>query len=316
MLKNKAIFLFLLSFSRHYSKYLAWIALAFFLLFVTIIEIQANEGVNLISEIDDTGAVIKLVKTPKRIVSLAPHITENIFSAGAGKQLVAVVDYSDFPEAANLLPRVGGYNHINVEAIIALKPDLVIAWEEGNPAAALAQLRSFGIPVFVSDPKSLEDIAFSVKRLGRLLGTEKQANQAAEKWLKGLSDLKKDYVKHRVIDVFYEIWPRPLITVSKHQAIHDAISLCRGRNIFENLRAPTPIISLEAVLEADPEVIVASSHLGEKRPAWLDDWKKWKTLKAVKHRHLYHLNADIMNRPTFRMLEGTRQLCHAFDQAR
>jgi len=264
---------------------------------------------------DDSGHAIKLSRPAARIVSLAPHLTELLFAAGAGDKVVAVVEFSNFPAAAGKLPRIGSYAAFDLERIAALKPDLVVAWGSGNPPGPLAQLKRLGIPVFVSEPLRLEDIAPSLERLGRLAGSHEAARVAAADFDARRNALATGNAHKREVAVFYEIWNQPLMTVGGQHIISAAISLCKGRNIFADIPQPAASIGLEAVLRADPEVIVAGG-MGDERPEWLDDWKRWKQLTAVRNDNLFFIPPDLLQRHTPRILDGTERVCAALDRAR
>lgn len=264
---------------------------------------------------DDTGQEVRLKGPAKRIVALAPHIAESLYAAGAGKQLVGTVDYSDFPPEAKKVPRVGGYSQLDLEAIAALRPDLVLAWESGNSMPQVDKLRGLGLTVYVSQPNKMENIADQLERLGQLAGTEAIAKPAADQFRLRLENLRKTYATKPTVRVFYQIWKTPLMTVGAPQIISDAIRLCGGENVFGKLKAMAPTISVESVLEANPEAIIATG-MGEARPEWLSDWDKWTQLTAVKRKNLFHINPDIMQRHTPRILDGTEQLCQILETAR
>lgn len=264
---------------------------------------------------DSADATVRLQQPARRIVSLAPHITENLFAAGAGARLVGAVDYSDFPEAANRVPRVGGYSRPDLEAIVALRPDLVLTWQSGNSEAMVAKLKSLGLTVFQSQPDRLEDIPANIEKLGRLAGTEIEANKAAARFRQRLSHLRGQYARRAAVPVFYQAWHQPLLTVGGSQIISDVIRLCGGENIFADLAAKAPSVSVEAVLAADPEAIVASG-MGANTPVGLDDWRRWKQLKATARGNLFFVSADLMQRPTARLLDGAEQLCRHLETAR
>jgi iron complex transport system substrate-binding protein len=264
---------------------------------------------------DATGADVRLDVAAQRIVSLAPHITELLYAAGAGDKLVGNVDYGDYPVQAKTLPRVGGYTRLDLEAILALKPDLVVAWQSGNPPAALAKLRAIGITVFVSQPDRIADVAVELEHYGQLAGTEAQANAAAARFRARLVALRKQYAQRPVVDVFYQIWKQPLMTINDQQIISDAIHLCGGRNVFGSLLVLAPTVTVEAVLAANPEAIVASG-MGDERPEWLDDWRRWNSLTAVARDNLYFIPPQEIQRHTPRLLDGAEKLCRALEATR
>lgn len=264
---------------------------------------------------DDTGTTLRLAAPAQRIVSLAPHITETLFAAGAGAQLVGAVEYSDFPAAAKQVTRIGGYSKLDLEAIVALKPDLAIGWASGNSPAHVEKLRALGIPVYLAQPERIDDVAVNLERYGELAGTQTQARAAAADFRARLQSLRDNYGARRPVRTFYQIWKQPLMTVGGTQVITDAIRLCGGENVFADLKPLAPKVSIEAVLAADPEVIVASG-MGEARPEWVDDWRQWPAMTAVRRDNLFFIPPDIIQRHTPRLVEGAARLCAQLERAR
>jgi iron complex transport system substrate-binding protein len=264
---------------------------------------------------DDSGHEVRLKAPAKRIITLAPHATELLYAAGAGDRLVGTVEFSDYPPAAKKVPRVGSYERLDLEAISALKPDLVITWETGNPAGQVAKLKALGLTVYASQPNRMEDIAAQLERFGQLAGSEAAANTAARQFRQRLENLRRNNAQQPTVRIFYQIWTPPLMTVGGPQIISDAIRLCGGENVFGHLNQMSPTVSVETVLQADPEAIVATG-MGDARPEWLNDWNKWTRMTAVKRGNLFHINPDIMQRHTPRILDGTEQLCADLDIAR
>ncbi|MBU3695111.1 cobalamin-binding protein [Dechloromonas sp.] len=285
-----------------------WGAVALF--FALALPVHANIVLK-----DDTGREIRLKAPAKRIVALAPHIAENLYAAGAGDRLVGTVDYSDYPPAAKVLPRVGGYSRVDLEAVAALKPDLVLAWESGNNMPQIDKLRALGLTVHVSQPNTMDSIADDLERLGKLAGTEAAANTAANAFRQRLATLRQSNTGKPPVRTFYQIWKTPLMTVGGPQIISDAIKLCGGENIFGHLKQMAPNATVEAVLEANPEAIIATG-MGDAKPEWLHDWDKWTRMTAVARGNLFHINPDIMQRHTPRILDGTEKLCAHLDVAR
>ncbi len=289
-------------------------ALRFFLLVLFYLSLSTNSYAGLSVE-DDAGNTVTLVQPAKRIISLAPHVTELLFAAGAGQHIVGAVSYSDYPDAAKKLPRVGAYNAFDLEAIVALKPDLVVAWESANPAAALEKLQALSIPVFYSEPRRLEDVASSLERFGKLAATEDVAKTASAMFRKQLAGLRAKYSTKKPVSVFYQVWHQPLMTINGEHIISQVIELCGGRNVFSDLPTLAPKISLEAALQKDPEVIVAGNS-ALNHPGWKDDWKRWSDLRAVKNGHLFYVNPDIIQRHTPRILQGAEVLCKQIEMVR
>lgn len=264
---------------------------------------------------DDTGREIRLKHAATRIISLAPHITELLFAAGAGDRVVGVVSYSDYPEAATKLPQVGGYTNIDMEAIAALKPDLVVAWKSGNRNAHLDRLTALGVPVYINEPRSLEDVARSLEALGHLAGSDQTAAEAARAFRERLTGLRERYTLQAPVRTFYQVWDRPLTTINGAHLIGDVIRLCGGENIFADLGQLAPNVSAEAVLAANPEAVVASG-MGEARPEWLDQWRRWPDLRATQADNLFFIPPAIIQRHTPRILDGATRLCEFLEQAR
>lgn len=257
---------------------------------------------------DDSGRRIVLERSAQRIVSLAPHITEQLFAIGAGERIVGAVEYSDYPEAAKSIPRVGGYSRLDLERVVALQPDLVVGWLSGNNAQQLERLEALGLTVYRSEPRRLDDVAEGMVRLGVLSGSQDGAGQAAGVFRDGVQRLREEASERTPRRLFYQIWNRPLMTVNGEHLINDVITLCGGHNIFAELPALTPRLSEEAVIAADPEVIIASG-MGRERPEWLDDWRRWPQLSAVKTGRLFVIEPNIIQRASPRLLQGVVAMC-------
>ncbi len=264
---------------------------------------------------DDTGQVVQLKAPAKRIVSLAPHLTENLFSAGAGAQMVGAVEYSDWPEAAKKIPRVGGYSRLNLEAIVAQRPDLIVAWQSGNSPAHIAKLKALGIPVYIGQPDKIGDVATEIEVLGQLAGSSAQAKAAAEAFRKRQQELSSRYQNRPKVRTFYQIWNRPLMTVNGQHLISDVMRMCGAENVFADLNQLAPHITEEAVIAANPEAIVASG-MGDSRPEWLDGWRKWKQMSATSRDNLFFIQPELMQRHTTRILDGAERLCAHMETAR
>lgn len=264
---------------------------------------------------DDTGAKVSLAAPAKRIVALAPHVAENLFAIGAESNLVATVEYSDYPESAKRLPRVGGYSRFDVESILLKKPDLIVGWASGNPAAQIDRVRTLGVPLFLSQPNRFEDVGKELRHFGRLTGRETSAEAVATRFEQRLASLRLANQGKPKVRVFYQIWQTPLMTIGGDQIISSAIAACGGENVFAAQKALAPQITPEAVLAADAEVFVAGG-MGEVRKDWLEPWRKWKQLTAVKRDNLFFVPADLMQRHTERLLDGTEMLCKHLDAAR
>ena len=264
---------------------------------------------------DDYGNEVRLAAPAARIVSLAPHLTELLYAAGAGSRLVGALEYSDYPAEARTLPRVGSDAGIDLEAVIALQPDLVVAWPNAGSLRAVNRLADLRLPVFRSEPRELDDIARTLERLGALAGTQDEAQRAAAEFRARVRRLEARYSKRAPVRVFYQVWDRPLVTVNGAHVITKVMRLCGGVNVFERLPLIAPEIDREAVLRADPQVIVASGPDGE-RPAWLDAWKAFPGLTAAARGNLYAIAPELIQRHTPRLLDGAERLCRILDEVR
>ena len=264
---------------------------------------------------DDYGRALVLAAPARRVVSLAPHLTELMYAAGAGARLVGALEYSDYPAEAKALPRVGSEASIDLEALVALRPDLVIAWPNAGSARAVERIAALGIPVFRSEPRELEDIARTMETLGRLAGTQAPAGAAARTFRERAARIERRYAQRARVRVFYQVWDRPLVTVNGDHVISKVMRLCGGENVMAALPALAPEIDRESVLRADPEAIVASGPDGA-RPAWLDDWRAFPALAAVRHDNLYSIRPELLQRHTPRLLDGAEELCRILETVR
>lgn len=268
-----------------------------------------------LSVVDDSGQRITLENPAARIVSLAPHATELLFSAGVGDRVVGVVEYSNYPEQAKRIPQIGSSNQFDFERIAQLKPDLIVGWQSGNPANLVARLRRMGFAVYLSEPRTLNDITSNIERLAQLGGSEQQANKVISDFEETISQLRLRYSGEQTVTVFYEIWNEPLMTLGGKHLFSELLSLCGGKNIFSDVTTLAPQIGREAVIARNPRVILASG-MGSERPEWLDEWKKWQSLDAVKHNHLYFIHPDFLQRASLRLAIGAEKLCTVVDAAR
>lgn len=266
-----------------------------------------SSSVFAIGVVDDRGVRVTLARAPAKIIALSPHLAEIVFAAGAGAQLAAVVRYSDHPPEAARLPQVGDASRIDMERVVALKPDLVLAWRSGNPAGDLARLERLGFPVFVTEPRKLADIARLVRTVGVLAGTQAVAEDAASAFEQELSALRGRYRNVTPVRVFYEIWHRPLLTVNGAHLISDVVALCGGRNVFSDAATLTPAVSLEAVLASRPEVVLGGSS-ATTPAALMAEWRN-APLAALRGLPVRHVPADLIQRQTPRIAQGARVVC-------
>lgn len=272
-----------------------------------------------VSVVDDHGQTITLAAPARRVVSLAPHVTELVFAAGAGDRLVGAVAYSDYPEAARQVRRIGDNKALDLEAITALKPDLFVVWRHGNAQRQIEKLQTLNIPIYQSEPRRLEDIPGALERLGVLMGTAETARAEGARYAQRLAELRKRYEGAAKVPTFYQVWSRPLMTLNDTHMVSDVIRLCGGVNVFGSLAPLVPTLSQEAVLQANPEFMFTAAPGATNSGRTLDDlaeWRRFPRLLAVARDNLFSVNGDLINRPTPRILEGAQRVCDAMEAAR
>jgi iron complex transport system substrate-binding protein len=264
---------------------------------------------------DDDGNAITLQQPARRVISLAPHVTELLFAAGGGDRIVGAVSYSDYPEAAKRIPQVGSNREVDMERVLAMKPDLIVVWRHGTSERQIDMLRKLGIPLFHSEPRELDDIAGSVLRLGQLMGTGSVAQPAAAALTAQLAALKAQYARRPVVRVFYQVWDKPLYTLNGEHIVSDAIRLCGGENIFAAMKVTAPVVGVESVLQEDPEAIFGTSEKSTPEGG-INIWRAYPALKAVRNNNLFILDGNLLNRAGPRMVAGTAALCEKIELAR
>lgn len=284
-----------------------------FLLTLAFVSLQTKAE---ISVIDDSKRVVRLEKPAKRIISLAPHVTELIFAAGAGKALVGVSEYSDYPEEAKKIASIGSIFALDLERILALKPDLVIIWGSGNAKLLANKLRDNKLTVFENEPHNFDDIANAIEKIAILAGTEKVGMSNAQQFRQRLQNLSATYQlseKQKPISVFHQMVKSPLMTVNRDHFISKMIQLCGGRNVFADLNDISATITVEALMNANPEFIFSS---GKDNSKLLTDWSSFPNLIAVKKQNLYSIPGDWLHRAGPRVLDATEMLCKKIQEAR
>jgi iron complex transport system substrate-binding protein len=267
---------------------------------------------NSVNILDNQQTKLNNKITAQRIVSLAPNLTEILFAIGAGKQIVGVSSYSNYPKAAQNIPVVATASQIDLEKIVALKPDLIVAWRGGNPLQELQKIQQLHIPIFYSDSNKLNDLPRLFIQLGVLTGHAKQAANLAATFKNEITSLIHHYKDQTPVNVFYEVWQNPLFTVGQDSIINQAIVLCGGRNIFARTLSKAPEVNLESILAANPQVIIG----GYTNDQWQNYWRPWLQVQAVKKQLLFSINPDLLQRNGPRLTEGITKLCQVIAIAR
>ncbi len=263
---------------------------------------------------DDTGHQVNLARPAERIVSLAPHITELLFSLEVGDRVVATVAFSDYPEAAKKIPVIGGAEDVSIESILAVKPDLVVAWQGGSSTELLSGLERLGIPVYRSSSQGMTSISQSLKDLSVLTKRQSTAYPLIQKFDQERLNIIARFKHKPRVRVFYQLWHDPLMTANSHQLISEMISVCGGENLFAERIETVPQTSVESVVMLNPDLIIAP--LQGTPTNWRTRWLVWKEVSAVKNSLLVTVDADLTSRPTLRSLQGLLDVCQLIDQAR
>jgi vitamin B12 transport system substrate-binding protein len=251
----------------------------------------------------------------QRIIALSPHAVEMLYAIGAGDKIVGTVEYADYPKAALDIPRIGNYNGIQIEQVLKLKPDLIVAWKGGNKATDLDKIESLGFKVVYSQPKNISEISIDLRKLGQLTGQQEQAKFVIEQFDLRYKSIRERYQKLPLVDVFYQLWHDPLQSIGPKSWIESLISDCGGNNLFNDAGVPYPMVSIESVLVKNPKVIIIPHHSGtesEKKGIW----SKWPEISAIKNKRIFTLNGDLLHRTTPRSLDGLQRLCERIDEGR
>jgi len=257
---------------------------------------------------DDSGHTLTLPATPTRIISLAPGATEMLFAAGAGQRVIATVQYADEPAAAKQVPRIGDVVAVDMEKLVALRPEVVVVWPGGGNPAQIEEIGRLGIPLYRQQVNALADIPASIRRLGALAGTAATAEQAARNIEARLSALSHMYEGGRHPSVLLQVWNHPIYTVGGTHLMSDALRLCGTRNVFGDLRDLGPAVDIEAVVARNPDIIVAAAPPGA-GPEWLADWRRFTTLRAVRNDNLITFDDQRLTRLGPSVVSATEALC-------
>jgi iron complex transport system substrate-binding protein len=276
--------------------------------------IAAQTSIASISLPQANGETLTLPGPAMRIITLAPNLAELVFSAGAGDRLEAVVEYSNFPAQVAQLPRIGDAFRIDLERILEFEPDLVIAWKSGNPQTALKKLEQLGINVWQVEITRPEEIADVVENISRAAGTETTGQTVAGQLRSRLAQLRQKNAKKAPVSYFYQIAPRPLYTINGRHIISRSLEICGGKNIFSELAALAPQISIESVIIANPQAMIAPG-IPDDAPA-LRTWLDWPQLQAVQNKNMLYLPADEISQATPRLLDSIDLACKLLDKVR
>lgn len=263
---------------------------------------------------DDTNQTV-CAQQAQRVLVLAPHLTEIVDFVGGMSKVIAVDGSSNFPESVNTLPKLGNPWMLSAESILARKPDLVLVWQSGISMQVVAQLRKAGVPVFVSEPKKIEQVATTMRRVSKLLGTEQGSASRIDDWLQQFEALRAEYRGRTQVPVFYQVWGQPLMTLGGQHAVSEVIGLCGGRNVFGDLPNLAAQVSVEGVLKRKPEVLLASGS-GRDHQGFVVQWSAWPQMPAVKRNHVYTLPNDILVRNGPRLIQAAKLVCAHVEQAR
>jgi len=282
------------------------------LAFVHVVTAQANP---LQANTSQSNAEGKANPTVKRIVVLAPHIVEMLYEIGAGNLIVGTTEHSDYPEAALAIPRIGNYAKLNIEHVLSLAPDVVLAWKSGNPSDDVEKLRQLGMKIIYSQPDALEDVAKELRLFGKLVGHQRQAEQVAQAFENKLAALRQRYQGKKPVSAFYELWSRPLTSVAGDAWPQQQLAVCGIDNPFIESATDYPQLNIEQVVLAAPQIIIQPGAHGDNAPDAVN-WRQWPDIPAVKHDAFLHPDPDKMHRMTSRSLIELAKLCADIDQLR
>jgi vitamin B12 transport system substrate-binding protein len=250
-----------------------------------------------------------------RIIALAPHIVEMLFDVGAGDQIIAATRHADYPEAAKAIPRIGSSSRIQIERIIELQPDLIIAWKNSNPSDDLARIKQLGFNIVYSQPYTFDDVAKEIRLFGELSGHREQGERVATKFLADLAGIKSRHQKKQPLSGFYEVWSRPITTIAKDSWPQQFLDICSITNPFYQAKARYPQVNIEQILQANVDIIIQPLSENQKAKEGYE-WQKWPIIPAVKHQQIIQLDADVVHRMTTRSLGALTDLCQQAEKSR
>ena len=279
--------------------------LAFVIIFLLNISAKAEERIFT----DEMGRQVKIPYPAKRIVSLAPSITEILFALGLDEQVAAITNFCDYPEAVLKKPRIGGFVNPDIEKIVSLKPDLIIGIRDGNRMDTVDRLNDFGLPVYLIDPKGFDGVMQTIKNIGDVVGREKESRKMVKEMVKKTENIITLTQSLSRPKVFFQLGDAPMVTVGKGTLANDLIRLAGGRSISENEPTSYPVYSIETVLLKAPEIIIMTSMDSKKNtPQLIKKWESWKSIPAVRMSMIYVIDSNLVDRPTPRIVEGLEAL--------
>lgn len=250
----------------------------------------------------------------ERIIALSPHSVEILFLLGVGDKIVGTTEFADYPEQAKSIPRIGGYSGIQIDRVLELEPDIVIAWEGGNPSKDLDRIESLGVPLYKSTTKRLEDIPNEIMAMANHIGKRQTGEQLAANYRMRLAELKSKYSGKEKVTFFYQLWSKPLRAMAGGSWINEIFNGCGAENIYSDPSQDYPQVSLESVVEKKPQVIVVPTHHGGEIA--VEMWQSWPEIPAVAHKRILFFNGDLLHRFSYRTLDGMQQVCERFDEIR
>lgn len=265
--------------------------------------------------VDDKQREVCMAQPATRIAALSPGATELIYAAGAGDKVVARVSFSDYPPEAKQVTSVGSHTRLDLERVLSLKPDLVLAWGTGNPSEQIATLERIGLTVYYVEPHNFDDIADNIKDMALLSDTQSEGNKTADAFLAGIQALAERYQNAAPVPTFYQVWDEPLMSMNSDHYISKVVTLCGGVNVFSDSPRLIPRLNQESVLIKNPEAILAGG-MGERNAQWLEKWRAFPELLATQQDNLFFIPPSLIQRPTPRLLEGARIMCEKLDIAR
>lgn len=249
------------------------------------------------------------------IIALSPHIVEMLYDIGAGEQIIGTTSFADYPEQAKNIPIIGNYLRLQIEKVISLQPDYIIAWKSGNPSDDLARLKQLGFTIVYSQPNSFKDIAKEMREFGRLTGHKAQAETTAQQLLNDLDKITRQYQNKEPITVFYELWSRPLTTVAQGSWPQQLLNICKAKNPFEHATASFPQVNIEKILLSPVQLIIQPLSINQTDKEAFN-WQDWQIIPAVANKQIIQPNADAMHRMSMRSLKELKKLCADIDKTR